>query len=49
MVTLEQVTKAQMGVEVLLYSVSNLGARWDEWSTPPSGRFTPGKDPIPIV
>ena len=22
---------------------------WGEWSTPRPGRFTPGKDPVPIV
>jgi hypothetical protein len=27
----------------------NIGARWGGWSTPRPGRFTPGKDPIPIV
>jgi len=28
----------------VLYSFFNLGARWGGWSTPRSGRFTPGKD-----
>jgi len=27
----------------------NLDARWGGWSTPRPGRFTPGKDPVPIV
>jgi len=27
----------------------NLGARLGEWSTPRHGRFTPGKDPEPVV
>ena len=28
----------------------NLGAKWGGgWSTPLLGRFTPGKDPVPIV
>ena len=27
----------------------DLGARWGGWSTPRPGRFTPGKDPVPIV
>jgi len=26
-----------------------MGARWDGWSTPRPGRFTPVKDPVPIV
>jgi len=26
-----------------------LGCRWGGWSTPRQSRFTPGKDPIPIV
>ena len=47
--TLEQVTKAQRGVEIQLYSFFNLDARWVGWSTPGPGRFTPEKDPIPIV
>ena len=34
------------GVDVQLYSFFNLGARW---STPRPGRFTPGKDSVPIV
>ena len=28
---------------------STSALRWGWWSTPPSGRFTPGKDPVPIV
>jgi hypothetical protein len=48
-VTLLQATKARSGVEVQLYSLFNLGARWSAWSTPRHGRFTPGKDPVPIV
>ena len=27
----------------------NLDARWDGWSAPRPGRFTPWKDPVPIV
>jgi len=27
----------------------NLGARWGGWSTPRPGRFTSGKDPVPIL
>jgi len=37
------------GEEVYLYSFFNLGSRWGGWSTPCPGRFSPGKDPIPIV
>jgi hypothetical protein len=46
--TLEQDTEAQRGSRgiTLLF---NFGARWVGWSTPRPGRFTPGKDPIPIV
>jgi len=36
-------------VEVYLYSFFNFSARWDGWSTPRPGHFTPGKDPVPIV
>ena len=35
--TLEQAMRAQRG------------ARWDRWSTPRSGRFTPGKKPKTVV
>jgi len=38
-----------VGVEIELYSSFNLGTRWDGWSTPRPGRFTPEKDPVPIV
>ena len=37
------------GVEVQPYSFFILAARWGEWSTPLTGRFTPEKDPVPIV
>jgi hypothetical protein len=37
------------GPEVYLYSFFNLGARCGGWSTPRAGRFTTGKDPVPIV
>jgi len=46
---LGQVTKAQGGVDVYLYSSFNLGTRLRGWPTPRPGRFTPVKDPIPIV
>jgi hypothetical protein len=29
--------------------IRDLGARRVGWSAPRSGRFTPGKDPVPIV
>ena len=41
--------KSQRTVVVYLYSFFNLGVRWDGWSTPPLRRFTPKKDPVPIV
>jgi hypothetical protein len=47
--TLQQATRSRSGVEVLFYSFFNLGARWGGWSTPRRGRFTPEKDPVPIV
>ena len=37
------------GTEVQLYSFFNLGARWGGWSMSRPGRFTPGKDPVPIA
>ena len=47
--TLEQATMAQGGGEVHLYSFFNFGAGWGGWSTPHTGQFTPGKEPVPIV
>ena len=48
-ITLEQATKAQRGSRgIALLFFFNLGARWGEWSRPRPGRFTPGKDPVPI-
>ena len=47
--TLEQTTKAQRGSKVQLFSFLNLCARWGGCSTPRPGRFTPEKDPVPIV
>jgi len=47
--TLEQATKAQRGSRGIALLFFNLGARWGGWSTPRPGRFTPGKDPVPIV
>ena len=38
---------------IYIYDISNLrvnfGSRWGGPSTPRTGRFTPGKDPVPIV
>jgi hypothetical protein len=48
-VTPEQATKAQRGNTGIALSFFNLGARWGGWSMPRPGRFTPGKDPVPIV
>ena len=48
-VTLEQTTKAQKGIEVQLYSFFNLVARWGRWSMERPDRFTPGRNPVPIV
>jgi hypothetical protein len=39
----------ESGLEVALYSFFKLGTRLGGWSTPRTGRFTPGKDPVPIV
>ena len=32
------------GIQIFLYSFSNLSARWDGWSNPHSDRFTPRKE-----
>jgi hypothetical protein len=37
------------GVEVQLYSFSTSALGGGEWSAPRPGRFTPGKDLVPIV
>jgi hypothetical protein len=38
------------GVELMYgFFFFNLGARWGGWSTPRLGRFTPGKDTVPIL
>jgi len=42
--TLKQATKAQMGVEIELYSFFNIGPRCGGWSTPRPGPFIPGKE-----
>ena len=47
--TLTQTTKAQMGVDVELYSFLNLGARGVGWSKPHPSPFTPGKEMVPIL
>ena len=46
--TKEQVTKAQRGADVWLYS-STSALDGVGWSTPRPGSFTPGKDPVPLV
>ena len=47
---LEQATKTQRW-EKRYSSILTLTSALDEggWSTPRPGRFTPGKDPVPIV
>jgi len=48
MVTLEQATKAD-GDYRYSYTLSLTSAlETGEWSMPHLGRFTPGKDPVPI-
>jgi hypothetical protein len=42
-----QVTRGGVEVQLYLFSTSALGR--GGWSVPHSGRFTPGKDPVPIV
>jgi hypothetical protein len=37
------------GVDVKLICYFNLGARWGGWSASRFGRYTPGKDQVPIV
>ena len=32
-----------------LYSIFNLGVRWDGWTTPCPSRFTSEKDAVPFV
>jgi hypothetical protein len=48
-VTPEQATKAQKGSKDITLLFLNLGVKWGGWSKPRPGRFTPGKDPVPIV
>ena len=47
--TLEEAMKAQGGVEVQPYFFLASALDGGGWSTSRSGRFTPGKDPVPIV
>jgi hypothetical protein len=47
-VTLEMATNAQRGSRGIALFF-NFGARWGASSTPRPGRFTPRKDPVPIV
>jgi hypothetical protein len=37
------------GVEVSRYSFVTSGLEGGGWSAPRPGRFTPGKDPVPVV
>ena len=48
--SLEQAKKAQRGEQMYISTLPST-SMLDEgvWSTPRPGRFTPGKDPIPIV
>ena len=46
--TLDQATRFQRGSRVIALLFFNLGARCG-WSEPRPGRFTPGKDTVPIV
>ena len=46
----EEATKVQKGVEVYIYSFFSLGdLDGGGWSKPSPGRFTLGKDSVPIV
>ena len=47
--SLEKATKAQRGSRGIALSFFNLGVICGGWSTPRPGRFTHGKDPVPIV
>ena len=47
--TLEQATKTQSLCRGIAHSSFNLGVRWAGSSTIGAGRFTPEKDPAPIV
>ena len=40
---LEEISKAQKGIDVCFYFSFNLGARW-EWLRPSLGHFTPGQE-----
>jgi len=49
--TIEKAMKAQRGSRYIaeLFFNRTLGGGGGGWSAPRSGRFTPGKDPVPIV
>ena len=48
--TLEQAMKAQGSAELYrVYLSSTSGLDRGRWSTPRPGRFTPGKDPVPVI
>jgi hypothetical protein len=48
-VTLWQATKGLQRGRGIALLILNLGARRGGWSAPRPGRFTPEKDPVPIV
>jgi hypothetical protein len=48
-ITLEQTTKTRRGSDIYLYSFFNLGAGCGWVIDARPGRFTPEKDPVPIV
>ena len=41
--------RPRRSVEVQLYPFMTSALRWGGWSAPRPGRFTVGKDPVPIV
>ena len=41
--------KPGRGIDTYIYCFFNYGDRWGGRSEPSSGRFTPGKDPVPNV
>ena len=48
-VSLEQATKAQTGEQIYTSTLLSTLALDGGWSAPRPGRFTPAKDPVPIV
>jgi hypothetical protein len=47
--TLEQAPKAQRGSRGAALLFFNLGVKWGGWSKLRPGRFTRGKDRVPVV